>query len=136
MGDIAFVMLDPFLVTAELLLDLMDALIHRHFWTQPGFAGNKVMLVFGRDQDFHFPCMFALVRFHFNRHQAPEVLEQFFGLIVQVTLLIGAQPAVASRYLDLHPGAPWKIVPSSLVIYQPKATFEINPFATFWSSHH
>ena len=89
MGDIAFVVLNLLFVAAQLLLDLVNAQIHRRFRCRPHLFGNKVMFMLGRDQDFDFPAMFAVVDRDFDRHQAGKVLEQLLGLIMQITLLLG-----------------------------------------------
>ena len=75
MGDIAFVVLDLFLVTAELLLDLVNANIHRRFRCRPHFFGDKIMLVLGRDQNLHLPAVLAVIHRDFDRHQATEIFE-------------------------------------------------------------
>jgi len=116
MGDIAFVVLDPLLVAAELMLDLMNALIHRCFRRRPGLSSNKIVLVLCGDQDFYLPTVLAMVHGDFDRHQAAEVFEKLFGLIMHVTLLIRLQNAVTGRYLNLHPRSPWQVVLSSSVI--------------------
>ena len=48
-------LLDLFLVAAELLLDLVDALVHGRFGGRPLFGGDEVVLVLGRGQDFDLP---------------------------------------------------------------------------------
>jgi hypothetical protein len=113
MGDIAFVVLHPLLVAPELMLDLMNALIHRSFRRRSRLARDKIMFVFGRDQDFYLPAVLAMIDCDFDRHQAPEVLEKLFGLIMHVALLIGFQSTVPGRNLNLHPRAPWQVVSSS-----------------------
>ena len=129
MGDIAFVVLDLFLVTAELLLDLVNANIHRRFRCRPRFLGNKIVLVLGRDQNLDLPAVLAVIDRDFDRHQATEVFEQLLGLIVQVTLLLGVQPTVTGRYLDLHPTCSLVGRPVILVS-RTKATIKINPIPT------
>ena len=99
-------MLDPLLVATELILDLVNAQIHRRLRRRAGFSRDEIMLVLGRDQDLHVPGLLPLVDRDLDRHQAAEILQQLFGLIVQVTLLLGTQTTVTSRDLDLHPGAP------------------------------
>ena len=74
MRDFTFVVLDLLLVAAELLLDLVNAEIHRRFGCRAGFLGNKVMLVLGRDQDLELPAVLAMVNCNFDRHQATEIL--------------------------------------------------------------
>jgi hypothetical protein len=67
------------------------------------------MLVLSRNQDFHVPGLFALIDGDLNGHQTIEIFEQLFGLIVQVTLLLGTQTTMARCDLDLHPCAPCMI---------------------------
>jgi hypothetical protein len=110
MRDVAFVALDPFLVATELVLNLVNALVHRRLGCGPDFSGYKIMLVLGRNQDLHVPGLFALIDSDLNGHQTIEIFEQLFGLIVQVTLLLGTQTTVARCDLDLHPCAPCMIV--------------------------
>src|SRR5437660_381272 len=65
--------LHSFLVPAQLVLDLVDADIHRRFRGRTRLARHEVMLVFGRDQDLYFPCMLDVVDRDFDRHEAGEV---------------------------------------------------------------
>ena len=81
MGDIAFMVLDSFLVAAELFLDLVDANVHRCFGRRSHFLGNKIVLVRG-NQDFHVPAVLAVIDGHFDRHQAGEVFEELLGLVM------------------------------------------------------
>ena len=102
-----FVVLDPFLVSAELLLDLVDALVHRRFGGRSFFAGEKIVLVLGRDTDLHLPGVLDVVDGHLDRHQPAEILEQLLGLFAGgSSCCSGPKTAVAGRYLDLHPSAP------------------------------
>ena len=107
MREIAFVVLDPLLVAAKLVFDLVNTQVHRRFRGRTCFLGNKVVLVLGRDQNLDFPPVLAMVDCDFDRHQTTEVLQQFLGLFMQVSMLLGLQPTVTPRYLDLHPAAPW-----------------------------
>ena len=111
MGDVSFVILDPLLVPAELMLDLVDALVHRRFRGRPLFAGEEVMLVLGRDADLHLPGVFDVIDGDLDRHQPAEVFEQFLGFVAEVALLLRPQTAMAGRNLDLHPSAPCLVIP-------------------------
>src|SRR6478735_4188672 len=64
------------------------------------------MLVLGRNQDLHVPGLLPLIDRDLDGHEAAEILQQLFGLIVQVTLLLGTQTTMTRRDLDLHPCAP------------------------------
>ena len=59
--------LDPFLVPAQLLFDLVFALVHRRFRGRPLLAGDKVVLVLRRDEDLHLPGMLEMFDLHLDR---------------------------------------------------------------------
>src|SRR4051812_13873511 len=104
--DLAFVVLDLLLVTTQLVLDLVNALVHRRLGGGTGLTGDKIVLVFRRHQDLHIPALLPLVDGHLDGHQSSKILAQFLSLIVQVLLLLRAQAAVTRRDLDMHSCAP------------------------------
>jgi hypothetical protein len=73
--DIPFVVLNPLLVTSELVLNLVDALIHRRLGGGARFSGYEIMLVLGRDQDLHIPSLLPLIHRDLDGHEATEVFE-------------------------------------------------------------
>src|SRR5512135_784836 len=96
-GHIPLVMLDPLLVPAKLMLDLVDTLIHRRLRRRAFFGGDESVL--------------EVIDGHLDRHQPAEIFEQLLGLVVEVALLLRPQAAVAGRYLDVHPSAPCLVIP-------------------------
>ncbi len=101
---VALVVLDLLLVAAELLLDLVDAGVHRRCGGRPFFAGDEVVLVLGRDEDLDVPGVLAVVDRHLDRHQAAEVLLAASRPSRAGNRAgFGRQAAVAGRDLDLHP---------------------------------
>src|SRR5512135_1621385 len=106
-------MLDLLLVPAKLMLDLVNTLIHRRFRGRALFGGDEIVLVLGRDEDFHLPGMLEVIDGHLDRHQPAEVFEQLLGLVVEIALLLRSQAAMAGRYLDVHPSAPCLVIPTA-----------------------
>src|SRR5215469_11393405 len=108
---VSFMILDPLLVPAELLLDLVNTQVHRRFRGRPLFAGEEIMFMLGRDADLHLPGVFDVIDGDLDRHQPTEVFEQFLSFVAEVALLLQPQTAMAGRYLDLHPSAPCLVTP-------------------------
>jgi hypothetical protein len=84
----------------------VDALIHRRLGGGTDLAGDKVVLVFGRNQDLDVPGLLALIDRNLDSHESTEILEQLLSFVVQVMLLLGIQGTVPRRDLDLHSSAP------------------------------
>jgi len=80
-------MLDLFLVLAELVLDLVDALVHGRFRGRSLLARDEVVLMLGRDEDFHFPGMLVMVDGDLDLHQPAEILEELLRFIVHIIVL-------------------------------------------------
>src|SRR5208337_1287772 len=98
-------------------------------------AGDKVVLMLGRNQDLDIPGLLSLIDRNLDGHQSTEILEQLLGFVMQVMLLLGIQSTVPSRDLDLHSSTP------SLTLCQPRrqramATPKFNPFPCIWSRLH
>jgi hypothetical protein len=104
------VVLDLLLVATELVLDFMNALIHRRLGGGTNLAGDKVMLMLSRNQDLDVPGLLPLIDRNLDGHQPAKILAQLLSLIVQVTLLFGTQATVACRDLDLHSSAPCLVI--------------------------
>ena len=77
-------LLDLLLVTPQLILDLVHALIHRRLGGRTDLAGDKVVLVLGRNQDLDIPGLFSLIDRNLNGHQSAEIFEQLLSFVMQV----------------------------------------------------
>jgi hypothetical protein len=109
MRDIAFVVLHLLLVTSQLVLNFVHALIHRRLRSRTLLTGHEIMLVFGRHQNLDFPGLLSMSYGNLDGHQPAKILAQLLCFVVQVTMLLRAQIAVPRRDLDLHSETPYPV---------------------------
>ena len=101
--------LDLFLVAAELCLHLVQGRIDRRHHVWMAFLGDEIMLVFGLDEELDLGLVhLGLLEIDrdLDHCQSIEDVEEFEGFLSNDGLVCFTEVPVAVGYLDLHVFAP------------------------------